>query len=95
MERLGGVLNRIAALLQATWPDAENVEKPLVFLALWSPGRSWKRLGASWKLLLLSMLVLMLLQLVRRASWWLKASWSRLGCVLEPLEGLLEPRKTS
>ena len=45
LERLGGVLKRFGALLQAIWPDAENVEKPLVFPGFWSPGRSWKRLG--------------------------------------------------
>ena len=44
MERLGGVIKRLEALVKAIWPDAENVEKPLVFLAFWSLGRSWKRL---------------------------------------------------
>ena len=44
MERLGGVLKRLGALLQAIWPDAENVEM-IGFLAFWSPGRSWERLG--------------------------------------------------
>ena len=44
LERLGGVMKRLEALLTAMWPDAENVEKTLVFLALSSLGRSWKRL---------------------------------------------------
>ena len=44
LERLGGVMKRIEALLKAIWPDAENVEKPLVVLAFSSLGRSWKRL---------------------------------------------------
>ena len=55
LERLKGVLERLEALLQAIWPDAENVEKPLVFLAVWSPDRSWKHLRgvleASWSCL--------------------------------------------
>ena len=63
MERLGGVLKRLGALLQAIWPDAENVDKPLVFLAFWSPGRSWKRLGG----------------LLERLGGVLETSWSRLG----------------
>jgi 2-hydroxychromene-2-carboxylate isomerase len=42
--RLGGVMKRLEALLKAIWPDAENIEKPLVFLAFSSLGRSWKRL---------------------------------------------------
>ena len=44
LERLGGVMKRIEALLKVMWPDAENVEKPLVVLAFSSLGRSWKRL---------------------------------------------------
>ena len=63
LERLGGVLKRLGALLQAIWPDDENVEKPLVFLAFWSPGRSWKRLGG----------------LLERLGGILETSWSRLG----------------
>ena len=47
LERLRGVLERLGALLQAIWPDAENVEKPLVFLCFWTLGRSCNRLGAS------------------------------------------------
>ena len=70
MECLGGVLERLGALLQAIWPDAENVEKPLVFLAVWSLGRSWRPLGASWRRLGASK---------RR----LEASWSCLGGLLE------------
>ena len=38
-------MKRLGALLQATWPDAENVEKPLVFPSFRRLGRSWKRLG--------------------------------------------------
>ena len=30
-----------------------------------------------------------------KLSWWPEASCSRLGGVLDPLEGLLEPQKTS
>jgi hypothetical protein len=45
------------------WPDAENVEKPLIFLAFWGPGRSWKRLGG----------------LLERLGGVLETSWSRLG----------------
>ena len=56
-------MKRLGALLQAIWPDDENVEKPLVFLAFWSPGRSWKRLGG----------------LLERLVGVLEASWSRLG----------------
>ncbi len=63
LERLGGVLERLGALLQAIWPDAENVEKPLVFLACLGPGRSWKRLGG----------------LLERLGGILETSWSRLG----------------
>ena len=63
LERLRGVLERLGALLQAIWPDAENVEKPLVFLAFWSPGRSWRPLEASWS----------------RLGGVLELSWSRLG----------------
>ena len=63
LERLGGVLKRLGALLQAMWPDAENVEKPLVFLACWGPGRFWKRLGG----------------LLERLGGILETSWSRLG----------------
>ena len=44
MERLGGVMKRLEALLKAIWPDAENVENPLVFLSFSSLGRAWKRL---------------------------------------------------
>ena len=44
LERLGGVMKRIDALLKAMWPDAENIAKPLVFLAFSSLGSSWKRL---------------------------------------------------
>ena len=44
LERLGGGMKRLEALLKAIWPDSENVEKPLVFLAFSSLGRSWKRL---------------------------------------------------
>ena len=63
LERLGGVLKRLGALLQAIWPDAENLEKPSVFLAIWGPGRSWKRLGG----------------LLERLRGILETSWSRLG----------------
>ena len=44
-------MKRLGAPLQAIWPDAENVEKPLVFLVCWSLGRSWRALGASWSVL--------------------------------------------
>ena len=44
LERLGGGMKRLEALLKASWPDAENVEKPLIVLAFSSLGRSWKRL---------------------------------------------------
>ena len=30
-----------------------------------------------------------------KLSWWLEASCNRFGGVLDPLEGLLEPEKTS
>ncbi len=63
LERLRGVLERLGALLQAFWPDAENVEKPLVFLAFSSLGRSWTPLEASWS----------------RLGGVLELSWSRLG----------------
>ena len=56
MERLGGVLKRLGALLKAIWPDTEKVEKPLVFFVFRSLGRSWRRLrrvleglGGTWK----------------------------------------------
>ena len=48
LERLGVVLGCLGALLQAIWPDTENVEQPLVFIIFGSLGRSWRRLGASW-----------------------------------------------
>ena len=70
LERLRGVLERLGALLQAIWPEAENVEKPLVFLAFWSPGRSWKRLGG---------LLERLGGLLERLGGVLETSWSRLG----------------
>ena len=44
LERLRSVMKRLEALLKASWPDAENVEKPLIVLAFSSLGRSWKRL---------------------------------------------------
>ena len=47
MERLGGVLKRLRAFLQAIWSDAENVEKPLFPLFL----DSWLLLEASWSVL--------------------------------------------
>jgi hypothetical protein len=56
-------LKRVGALLQAIWPDDENVGKPFVFLAFWSPGRSWKRLGG----------------FLERLGGVLETSWSRLG----------------
>ena len=56
-------MERLGALLQAIWPEAENVEKPLVFLAFWSLGRSWRPLEASWS----------------RLGGVLELSWSRLG----------------
>ncbi len=46
-------MKRFGALLQAIWPDAEHLEKPLVLLAFWSFSRSWRPLGsvldASWR----------------------------------------------
>ena len=109
LEPLGGVLKRLGALLQAIWPDAENVEKPLVFLAFWGPGRSWKRLGGllerlggiletSWSRLGAAAAFDAGFDAAAagsKLSWWLEASCSRLGGVLDPLEGLLEPQKTS
>ena len=44
LERLGASWRRLGALLQAIWLDAENVEKPLVFLAFGRPGFSWRDL---------------------------------------------------
>ena len=48
-------MERLGVLLKAIWPDSENVEKTIVFLAFWSLGRSWRRLGsileASWSVL--------------------------------------------
>ena len=45
----------LGALLKAIWPDTGTVETPLVILASWSLGRSWRRLGsvleASWSVL--------------------------------------------
>ena len=38
-------MERLGALLQAIWPDAENVEKPLIFFCFWTLGRSWRPLG--------------------------------------------------
>ena len=80
LERLGGVLKRLGALLQAIWPDAENVEKPLVFLALWSLGGFLERLGDVLELRLLPMLLLMLPKLLRSA----------LGSIFSCFEALLE-----
>jgi hypothetical protein len=45
LEASWSLLERLGALLKMIWPDAENVEKPLVFLCFWRLGRSWKRLG--------------------------------------------------
>jgi hypothetical protein len=56
-------VERRGALLQAIWPDMKNAEKPLVFLAFWSPGRSWKRLRG----------------LLERRGAVLETSWSDLG----------------
>ena len=49
----------LKTLLKATWPDAKNVEKPLVVLVVWEPWQlfgalgvleaTWRRLGASGK----------------------------------------------
>ena len=102
-------MERLGALLQATWPDAENVGKPLVFLAFWGPSRSWKRLGGLLERLG-GILEPSLSRLGATAafdagfdaaaagsklSWWLEASCIRLGGVLDPLEGLLELQKTA
>ena len=66
----------LGALLKAIWPETENVENPMVFLALWSLGRSWRRLGG----------VLERLGGVSEASWRvLEVSWRRLGGVLKRL----------
>ena len=67
LDRLGGVLRCLGAFLKAIWPDTENVEKPLVFLAFWSLGRSWKRLRG----------------LLERFGSVLKTSWSRLGATAD------------
>jgi hypothetical protein len=40
------VLELLAALLKAIWPDTENVDKSLSVLAFWSLGRSWRHLGS-------------------------------------------------
>ena len=63
LEASRSVSKRLGALLQAIWPDTENVEKPLVFLVFWSMGRSWGTLGPSW----------------RRLEDVLEPSWSCLG----------------
>ena len=105
LERLGGVLKRLGALLQAIWRDAEDIEKTLVFSCL----DTWPLLEDSWRPLgsVLERVRVVLKRLEAScsnlggflmrigASWRLEASWSRLGGVLEPLEDLLEPRKTS
>ena len=99
----------LKTLLKATWPDTKNVEKPLVFLAFWGPGRSWKRLGGlleglrgiletSWSRFGAAAGTAAGFDAAAagsKLSWWLGASCSRLGGVLDPLEGLLEPQKTS
>ncbi len=72
----GSLWEPLGALLKAIWPDTENVEKPLVFLAFGSLGRSWRRLGsvleASWSVL----------ERLRGILKRLVASWKRLGGVL-------------
>ena len=49
-------MKRLGALLQAIWPDDEDVQKPSVFISFWIRGRSWRPLGgfverlkASWR----------------------------------------------
>ena len=69
-------MKRLEARLKAIWPDAENVEKPLVFLVLWSLGRSWKRLRG-----LLERLGGVLMRL-RGSEERLRASSERLQSVL-------------
>ncbi len=49
--------------MEANWYSGVNVDKPLVFLACWSLGRSWRPLEASWS----------------RLGGVLELSWSRLG----------------
>ena len=66
--------------MEAILPDAENVGKPLVFLALWSPGRSWMPLGG-----LLERLGDVLMRL-RGSEERLRASAERLQSVLKRLE---------
>ena len=83
--RLGGVFKPLGPLLKAIWPETEKVEKPLVFLAFWSLGRSGRRLGgvleASWS--------------VSNASWIiLEPCWRRLGVswmCLDASRSLVEP----
>jgi 2-hydroxychromene-2-carboxylate isomerase len=48
LERLGGVMKRLEALLKAIWPDAENVEKPMVFFAFRALDALGSVLEASW-----------------------------------------------
>jgi hypothetical protein len=78
-------LEPLGALLKAIWPETEKVEKPLVFLAFWSLGRSGRRLDgvleASWS--------------VPNESWIiLEPCWRRVGvsCMcLDASWGLVEP----
>ena len=78
-------MERLRALLKAIWPDAENVEKPLVFLVFsrirrfWEPCAFWMRLGGVLE---------RLGSVLERLGGVLEAAWRRLGASLSVLERL-------
>ena len=70
-------MERLGALLQAIWRDAENVEKTVVFLCVLTLGRSWRLIGG------LLEATSSLLERLRVVLKRLEASCSCLGGVLE------------
>ena len=75
--------NHWLSLFLGPWPLLEASWRPL--------GASWRRLGAAAA----TDAAFDAAAAGSKLSWWLEASCNRFGGVLDPLEGLLEPEKTS
>ena len=76
-------MERLGGALKASWSVLERLGGILE--------TSWSRLGAAAA----TDAAFDAAAAGSKLAWWLEASWSRLGGVLDPLEGLLEPQKTS